>query len=913
MLQKVLLNHSEVKDSDYSERVLRFYLRCMQFTGPLMAKGVEDTLMYTFNRFVGHNEVGDSPEYFGLTTAEFHSKMIQRQCQTPLAMNATSTHDTKRGEDVRMRLNVLPDLADEWIDIVEQWRALNKESKNNDAPDSNDEYFIYQIVVGAYPMQDEDSFSSRIEEYLTKALREAKLHSDWATPNEEYEEATKGFVRELLNPKKNFFNSFISFQSRISDYGIVNSLSQVLLKFTCPGVPDNYQGTSSWDLSLVDPDNRRPVDYEQRKQWLDELVKKSKSENFLSELWNERHDSRIKLWLVHTLLLCRSQHTEIFTQGLYLPIKTQGKYKDHIVAFARIYADTWLITVIPLYTGRLSQVQKKEVNKLNWRDTALLLPEGTPNSWEDLITHQQGTAKDKIEINEIFKEIPIALLKFEKKKKDRNAGLLMPLFSLPSPFGIGDVGKEAKRFVEFLSLSKQTYWQLLPLNPTMEESGHSPYSSFSSMAGNVLMISPESLAEQHLLTTEQLKEHYLPALEKINYSEVCNHKMALLEAAWLNYKGRISDKSDLNSFLTKEKYWLDDFALYVVLKNHFQQEPWHEWPPEFRLRQQSVLESFSKEHEDQLLKVKWFQLQFFKQWQDLKKYCLVHGIKLFGDLPFYVSYDSVDAWAHSEFFSLDDSGKITDVAGVPPDYFNSNGQLWGMPVFNWEALKNKNYNWWIQRIRKNLELYDVLRFDHFRAFIDFWKVSINETTAINGKWEMGPGSDFFQKLKHEFPDMPFIAEDLGDVSPAVFQLRDEYNLPGMKILQYAFDEQMPESIFIPHHYNANCVVYTGTHDNNTTRGWFREEVTREDRKRIENYLGHKVNEKTVCDAMIRLAYSSVAKLAIVPMQDILNLDEHSRINIPSTLEENWNWRMKDASLGFEVMKKLSGWVTTYGR
>ncbi|UFH52743.1 malto-oligosyltrehalose synthase [Spirosoma sp. KNUC1025] len=414
LLAEAILTKPQEGNDDYQERALRFYQRCMQFTGPLTAKGVEDTLMYTYNRFIGHDEVGDSPEYFGMTTDEFHQKMLDRQANWPLALNATSTHDTKRGEDVRSRLNVLTDLADEWIEEVRAWQQLNR-SANENGPDSNDEYFIYQTLVGAYPMpgsEEEADFPDRLDEYLLKALREAKRFSTHDAPNEAYEEATMAFARTLLDKRRSFWHRFEPFFRRIADLGIINSLAQVVLKCSCPGLPDVYQGSELWNLSLVDPDNRRPVDFEQRQRWLDELMGES-TPDLVAKLWQHRYDGRIKLWLIHTLLTERNQQMGLFTSGQYVPLEVEGAFKQHVLAFARQLEQLWYVVVVPLGPAQLCRDQQTDVLTLNWEDTRIILPGDAPGSWENRLDKASGTTKNGLKVGELFRSLPLAVLKLE--------------------------------------------------------------------------------------------------------------------------------------------------------------------------------------------------------------------------------------------------------------------------------------------------------------------------------------------------------------------------------------------------------------------------------------------------------------------------------------------------------------------
>ncbi|GAB3553357.1 malto-oligosyltrehalose synthase [Spirosoma fluminis] len=915
VLEDAWLVKPQAGDENYNSRALRFYQRCMQFTGPLMAKGVEDTLMYTYTRFLGHDEVGDSPDFFGLTVDEFHQKMLDRQKSWPLSINATSTHDTKRGEGVRGRLNVLTDLTDEWIEAVEKWQQLNQDLKQNDAPDANDEYFIYQTLIGAHPMpgHDEDNFPTRLTEYLEKSLREAKRHSSWNEPNEAYEEATKNFALKLLDHKRPFWKLFEAFHHRVANFGVANSLAQVMLKFTCPGSPDVYQGCEGWDFSMVDPDNRRAVDYNQRQQWLDELSA-TDSKGIWADLWKNRFDARIKLWLVHTLFHERKQHTDLFAKGHYIPLQIAGRRKQHILAFARQYEQTWYVVAVPL--GLAQFASQDELNTIDWADTRILLPDYAPQEWTHRLVQTSGKVeKGSLAIQDIFKDIPLAIVKLQKAPTERSAGILLPVTSLPSPYGVGDFGPEAKAFADFLSRSHQTYWQLLPINPVESGQGHSPYSSNSSMAGSPLLISLDVLAEKGLLDRETVLAHQLPIQDKADFKAAKALKEELFEIAYREFKTHRSAALQLEfeQFCEQEAYWLDDYALYSALKIHHQDAPWFEWSKGYRLRQPEPLQAFARENEEVMDKVRWLQFVFASQWKDLKAYCNTLGIQLFGDLPFYVSYDSADVWANPDLFSVDKDGKMTGVAGVPPDYFNDDGQLWGMPVFRWDVLKKQGYSWWIQRLRKNMELYDLLRLDHFRAFADYWEVPASAKTAVNGTWKPGPGADFFNTVRQELGELPFVAEDLGDINEAVYELRDAFRMPGMKVVQFAFGEDMPRTVNIPHNHTVNSIAYTGTHDNNTSRGWYRQDADKEDQKRLAQYVGYPIMENDVHVVLGRMTYGSVAKLAILPMQDVIGLDEKARLNTPASGSGNWEWRLLPGQISKEIEAQLREWVKVYNR
>jgi 4-alpha-glucanotransferase len=914
ILENAFLHKPHEDNEDYNSRVAKFYQRCMQFSGPLMAKGVEDTLMYTFNRFIGHNEVGDSPESFGISVDDFHNAMIERQESWPLSLNTSSTHDTKRGEDVRARLNVLSDISEDWFNTVQQWKELGKRNKQNNFPDANDEYLVYQSLVGNYPMpgQDEDRFEERMTAYLQKALREAKLHSNWTNPNKEYEKATTEFAKQLLDKNEEFWKSFEKLHSEIVDYGIINSLSQLLLKFTCPGVPDTYQGSELWDLSFVDPDNRRAVDYQKRIQWLNEFPEDG-DENFRQDLWRDRYSGRIKLWLTHKLLQWRKEQKEFLQKAEYVPLTVEGIYKKHILAFARKHQQTLYIVAVPLHLAEMGKQQKKGIEELDWKDTSIQTPGKPAGEIENILTGK--SFEEEISIKDLFSHFPFALLKTQVEEHKRGAGILLHLTSLPSPFGIGDMGQEAKIFAGFLYRSKQHYWQLLPINPTEDGQGHSPYSAISSKAGNTLLISPELLAKEKLLDAVAIKQYHLPRESKADYAKAEEVRYELFDKAYENFVSRELGhlKEDFRHFCANESSWLDDFALYAVLKKQNGGKPWYEWETDFKQRSLEALQKFSADHKNAISKTKWLQFIFFRQWKDLKDYCNNMNIQLIGDMPFYVSYDSADVWANKEIFALDENGNRTGMAGVPPDAFSADGQLWGMPVFKWDVLKERNYDWWMDRLKKNIELFDMVRLDHFRAFDEYWEVSAGEATAKNGQWKKGPGKDFFETVQKELGELPFIAEDLGEITPGVYHLRDAFRLPGMKVLQFAFGADMPHSPHIAHHHEQNFVIYTGTHDNNTTVGWYRTEAGDEMKTRMNQYLAKPFGENEVHKELGRLAYSSVGKIVILPMQDVLGLDEVSRMNKPSTGENNWNWRLVPGQLSADAENQLKEWTYLFNR
>jgi len=904
ILRQALIERPKQNDSAYNKKAKGFYQRLMQFSGPLMAKGVEDTLMYTYNRFIDHNEVGDSPDAFGLKPDQFQQLMKEHRRLWPLSMNATATHDTKRGEDVRARLNVLSDIPGQWFSKVREWQKMNASLKKQGAPDINDEYFIYQTIAGAYPMpgENEDDFNDRLQQYIEKALREAKVNSGWTTPDETYELAAKEFTKALLDKKGRFWKSFVPFHQTLCDFGIINSLAQVLMKYTCPGVPDLYQGCELWDLSLVDPDNRRAVDYNSRHQF---------SENITIDWegsWNKRYNGQIKLQLTRELLKLRNTDTAIFTDGDYIPLKATGKYRYHVFAFARHYKNNWYVTVIPLHTAAISK--KADPGTIDWADTHIILPEAVPLNWANCLTGDKGWSAGTIPLKNLFDKLPVALLRLKASKQGRKAGILLHITSLPSAFGTGDMGPEAYAFADFLGAARQSCWQILPLNPTNAGSRFSPYSATSVMAGNTLLISPEKLVEAGWLAVADIEAYKLPQTSKADFRSVTKLKKELFHRAYLNFITNPDKK--FTDFKKKESYWLHDFALYEVLKLIHSDKPWYEWAEPYKMREQKTLNKLEHQQVEAIDEVKWMQFVFSEQWTALRNYCNHKGISIIGDMPFYASYDSADVWAYPELFKIDAQGTIEGIAGVPPDYFSSTGQLWGMPVYNWDAIEELGYDWWIKRIQKNLEYVDLLRLDHFRAFSAFWEVPGGSGDAINGKWLKGPGEGFFSILQKQLGRLPLIAEDLGQIDAAVYELRDKFNLPGMRVLQFAFDEAMPVSDHIPHNYMPNSYAYTGTHDNDTMIGWF-SAADKGTQQRVASYLGKKVNAKVIAAEMIGSCYASVARTVIIPLQDIIGLGTEARMNIPAAAEGNWSWRLKAGQLKASRAHYLAALVIQYNR
>lgn len=488
----------------------------------------------------------------------------------------------------------------------------------------------------------------------------------------------------------------------------------------------------------------------------------------------------------------------------------------------------------------------------------------------------------------------------------RGAGVLLPVSSLPSKYGIGTFGKAAREWVDFLTRAKQSYWQVLPLGPT--SFGDSPYQSYSAFAGNPLFIDLQQLCQAGLLKKGRCKR--TPWGEDpsyVDYDTVRAGKEQLLRRAFSNFKNfRV-----LERFRKRNQAWVEDYALYMVIKERMNGRPWPEWDEELRLRDPETLETWKKRYKEDVDYHVFTQFLFFQQWSDLKKYANEKGVKIIGDAPIYVAMDSADVWAHPELFQLDENNLPTEVAGCPPDAFSEDGQLWGNPLYRWDVMKEDGYAWWMERIKANLSMYDVLRIDHFRGLESYYAIPYGDATAKNGRWRKGPGMDFIRTINKTVEGAAIIAEDLGLLTPAVNRLLKSSGYPGMKVLQFAFNAG-EESTYLPHNLPTHCVVYTGTHDNDTTRGWFNS-ASPEDLELAMDYLGIR-DVKDGTWAFIRAALSSVADLAVIPFQDYLDLGSEARINTPSTVGgQNWKWRCSIDSTTKKLAKKMARLATIYGR
>lgn len=489
----------------------------------------------------------------------------------------------------------------------------------------------------------------------------------------------------------------------------------------------------------------------------------------------------------------------------------------------------------------------------------------------------------------------------------RKCGVLMPVSSLPSRFGIGGFSKEAYDFVDFLAAGGQSLWQILPLGPTGY--GDSPYQSFSTFAGNPYYISLDALIEQGLLTEEECEAaDYGDQPNYVNYEKIYNSRFALLRKAF--NKADIENDTNYKKFVEDQSAWLKDYAMYMAIKDSLGGIAWIEWDEDIRLRKPAAMAHYEEILKEDIAFYSYLQYLFATQWTALKAYANSKGINIIGDIPIYVAFDSADTWANPELFQLDEENIPTAVAGCPPDAFSATGQLWGNPLYRWDYHEKTGFAWWIRRLAYCFTIYDVVRIDHFRGFDEYWAIPYGDPTAEFGRWEKGPGYALFEAMKKALGNREVIAEDLGFLTPSVLKLVKKTGYPGMKVLQFAFDSR-EESDYLPHNYTHNCVVYTGTHDNDTVMGWI-PAMSRKDLAFAKKYIGVK-RTSDICSNLIRMAYASVADTAIIPIQDYLELGSEARINTPSTLGGNWEWRMNAQDCTPQLAARMLELATVYGR
>jgi len=492
---------------------------------------------------------------------------------------------------------------------------------------------------------------------------------------------------------------------------------------------------------------------------------------------------------------------------------------------------------------------------------------------------------------------------------NRACGILLPVPSLPGGFGAGDLGKPAHDFVDFLSRSGQTIWQVLPLAVTDEALGNSPYSSPSAFAGNPLCISPEDLVTRGLLFRDELSGHPAFPEDRVDYGPARAFREEILRLAF----SRFTPGEEYLAFLREQEYWLQDYVLFTALKGLFKGAPWNGWPEEIRGRDEKALLEAAGDLRRELDYLRFVQFLFFSQMKSLRAKCRQAGVELIGDLPIYVNYDSADVWSRQSFFCLDEELLPTEVAGVPPDYFSETGQLWGNPLYNWESLKKNGFSWWIRRLRHSLSLFDTVRIDHFRGLLAYWAVPYGDKTAEGGTWKPVPSEDFFNAVRKELPSPSFLAENLGVITPDVTEAMEFLGFPGMAVALFAFGGGMRDNPHIPHNYRRKLAAYTGTHDNNTIEGWYSEDASEDERRTLREYTGRSVEGESAADTVIRLVLSSVAERAVVPLQDYLGLGSEGRMNTPSVPSGNWEWRARQEHFSGELSRRMTNLAGVYGR
>ncbi len=504
----------------------------------------------------------------------------------------------------------------------------------------------------------------------------------------------------------------------------------------------------------------------------------------------------------------------------------------------------------------------------------------------------------------------------------RLSGLLLHVTSLPSPFGIGDLGPAAFRFADFLAQTRQQLWQVLPLVPVAY--GYSPYSSPSTFAGNPLLISPDRLVEEGILRQEDLSDRPDFPEDRVDFEHAVPFKFGVLERAFARFEDGETglNPADFEGFCAQEADWLEDYALFMALKSEYGDGVWTAWPHELAHRHGEALRHAHHMHARAVRLHKFWQFLFARQWNALHQYCHERGIRIFGDLPIYVAHDSADCWANPDLFFLDEQGHPTVVAGVPPDYFSETGQRWGNPLYRWKRMRERGYTWWTRRLARTFKLYDLVRLDHFRGFAGYWEVPAEEETAVNGRWVEGPGASLFDTLRHNLGSLPVVAENLGVITPDVTALMEQQHFPGMAVLQFAFDSDAT-SDFLPHNYQPSLVAYTGTHDNDTIIGWWDDLPTSQPRHDgslagtgkayARAYLGLGEGDEDVHWAFIRAAMASVASLVVIPLQDLLGTGSEGRMNVPGRESDNWAWRFAQDALSKGVADRLRTLTEVYGR
>ena len=651
-----------------------------------------------------------------------------------------------------------------------------------------------------------------------------------------------------------------------------------LFQLTFPGVPCIYYGDEIGMQGFRDPYNRAPYNW-------------------------QNGDEELRSWY-QKLIALRNAHPALST-GEYVTLYS----KDDVFVFGRYVKGGCDVfehqAQNEMYLTVINRSQKEQ-------HAEFYLGDLTQNDFADVFAPENKLSNCD---GRVLLELPpmtgrIYQQQEKKRKYQRVAGILLHPSSLPSKYGIGDFGKTAYDFVDFLAAAGQKVWQILPLNPV--GFGYSPYQSSSAFAGNPLFISLDELMEKKLLRPQDVKIAFADKGSEVAYEYVDNYKYKSLRKAYSNFLKRLGAAGSYEAFCHQQAFWLDDYALFRVLKKEYQGAPWYEWPEEIRSRHSETMLRLKQRYAAEMGFIKFVQYLFSAQWHKLHRYAREKGIKIIGDMPLFLSGDSADVWAHQDLFDLLPDGTPRSVAGVPPDYFSKTGQLWGNPQYNWLMMEEQDFHWWKERIRRLLEQVDIVRIDHFRGLEAYWKIPGRARTAMDGQWVKGPGEKFFLSLQREFGSLPFVAEDLGVITESVVKLREKFAFPGMHVLHFSLGQNEAGRIgSLP---AENMIAYTGTHDNNTTIGWYQEDLSGSEKTAVASFLGVKpeyANE--ICQRLIEHAYESAARAVIVPMQDILALGSRHRMNKPGTVESNWKWRMQQGMLKPELSQRLQKLCQKYQR
>lgn len=650
-----------------------------------------------------------------------------------------------------------------------------------------------------------------------------------------------------------------------------------LLQMTFPGVPCVYYGDEIGMQGFRDPHNRGAF------------------------AWGEE-DTYLQSWYKKIIAL-RNANPALRT-GEFIPVAAHGDiygYVRRVLGGKDVFGASAQDQTFLVVCNR-SHVEKRQVTL----DLRGICSGALQDVWERSKKISVRSGRVTFVLNPLQ---AVVYRKIEEIKLGRGAGILLHPTSLPSKYGIGDFGRSAYEFINFLVKARQRIWQILPLNPVGY--GGSPYQALSAFAGNPMLLSPGKLVAEGLLSVQEANAGGALSERRVDFERVWASKEKLLRSAYRKFAGRPT-RAAYREFCQQQKKWLDDYALFMALKKHFKNTAWNEWEPAVAKREESALEKYRKLLADEIDYQKFLQYQFFQQWTALRRYANHRGVRIVGDMPIFLAYDSADVWAQQELFQLNAAGRPEKVAGVPPDYFSATGQLWGNPHYRWEQMRLDDYQWWRDRFASMLELVDIIRVDHFRGFEAYWEVPGDAETAISGRWVKGPGAHFFSTLEKYFGKLPVIAEDLGVITDEVNDLKDEFSFPGMKVLQF---ELLPnEEGAVGFICEQNCIVYTGTHDNNTTVGWLQEDLNDAQLEAVGAFLNvDNIDTVEACWELIRFAYASNASAAIIPMQDLLALDVEARMNLPGTVGGNWRWRAPKDAFTDELAKQLASLCAQYGR